>query len=97
MTNIFKLHEYQTFGLMQMHNMSNTWFAYNKFSMWKSLVYDQKAVENAVFKFLSFLFLQISDDYSQKSYSGFPGYLGISTTSQMFLIYTFVTVKLRPF
>ena len=27
MANIFKLHEYQTFGLMKMHNMSKIWFA----------------------------------------------------------------------
>ena len=40
MANIFKLHEYQTFGLMKMHNMSKIWFANNKFSLWKSLVYD---------------------------------------------------------
>ena len=38
--NIFKLHEYQTFGLMKMHNMCKIWFANNIFSLWKSLVYD---------------------------------------------------------
>ena len=40
MANIFKLHEYQTFSLMKMHNMSKIWFANNKFSWRKSLVYD---------------------------------------------------------
>ena len=40
MANIFKLHEYQTFGLMKMHNMKKIWFANIKFSLWKSLVYD---------------------------------------------------------
>ena len=40
MANIFKLHKYQTFGLLQMHNMSKTWFANDKFSLWKSLAYD---------------------------------------------------------
>ena len=40
MVNIFKLHEYQTFGLMKMHNMCKIWFANNIFSLWKSLVYD---------------------------------------------------------
>ena len=40
MANIFKLHEYQTFGLMKMHNMRKIWFANIKFSLWKSLVYD---------------------------------------------------------
>ena len=40
MANIFKLHEYQTFGLMKIHNMCKTWFANKIFSLWKSLVYD---------------------------------------------------------
>ena len=40
MANIFKLHEYQTFGLMKMHNMCKIWFANKIFSLWKSLVYD---------------------------------------------------------
>ena len=40
MASIFKLHEYQTFGLMQMHNMCKIWFANNIFSLWKRLVYD---------------------------------------------------------
>ena len=33
MANIFKLHEYQTFGLVKMHNMSKIWFANNKFNL----------------------------------------------------------------
>ena len=32
MANIFKLYEYQTFGLIKMHNMSKIWFANNKFN-----------------------------------------------------------------
>ena len=31
--NIFKLHEYQTFGLIKMHNMCKIWFANNIFSL----------------------------------------------------------------
>ena len=34
-SNIFKLHEYQTFGLMEMHNMYKIWFANNIFSLWR--------------------------------------------------------------
>ena len=30
---IFKLHEYQTFGLMKMHNICKIWFPNNKFSL----------------------------------------------------------------
>ena len=32
MANIFKLHKYQTFGLIKIHNMSKIWFANNKFN-----------------------------------------------------------------
>ena len=48
MANIFKLHKYQTFGLLKMHN-SKIWFANSKFSLWESLVYDKRSVKNAVF------------------------------------------------
>ena len=97
MANIFKLHEYQTFGLMKMHNMCKIWFANNIFSLWKSLVYDLRAVEDATFQFLPFPFFQISNDYCQKYYNGFRGFLVISNTSQIFLIHTFLTMKRRPF
>ena len=33
MANIFKLHKYQTFGLMKIYNMSKIWFANSKFSL----------------------------------------------------------------
>ena len=33
MANIFKLHEYQTFGLMKIHNMCKIWFANKIFSL----------------------------------------------------------------
>ena len=33
MTNIFKLHEYQTFGLTKMRNMNKIWFANNRFNL----------------------------------------------------------------
>ena len=42
-------------------------------------------------------FTQISNDYCQKSYNGFWGFLVISTTSKIFLIYTFLKMKRRPF
>ena len=49
MANILKLHEYQTFGLMKIHNMCKIWFANKIFSSWKSLVYDERAFENCIF------------------------------------------------
>ena len=33
----------------EMHKMSKIWFANNKFSLWKSLVYNYWAVQNAIF------------------------------------------------
>ena len=47
--------------------------------------------------FFSFPLFQISNDYCQKSYYGFQGFLESSTTSQIFLIYTFLTKKRRHF
>ena len=44
-----------------------------------------------------FPFTQISNDYCQKSYNEFWGFLVISTTSKIFLIYTFLKMKRRPF
>ena len=51
------------------------------------------------FSIFVFPFFQIPNDYCQKSYDGFRGLLVISTTSQIFLIYTFenVTVTLSNF
>ena len=40
MASILKLHKYQTFSLMKMHNMCKIGFANNMFSSWKCLVYD---------------------------------------------------------
>ena len=40
MANIFKLHKYQTFRLMAIHNTCKIWFANKIFSLWKNLVCD---------------------------------------------------------
>ena len=48
MANIFKLHKYQIFGLRKVHNMSKIWFTNNKFDLWKDLVYDEGAFEDAI-------------------------------------------------
>ena len=49
MANIFKLHKYQTFGLLKMHNLSKFWFAYNNFSLWKSLVFTLYGLSKMLF------------------------------------------------
>ena len=52
--NIFKLQEYQTFGLMKIHNMCKFWFANKIFSLWKSLVHDYQVVKNGIYNFWFF-------------------------------------------
>ena len=56
------------------------------------------------FNFSLFLFFQIENDYCQKAYgktilfyNRFRGFLWSSTRSQIFLIYTLLTLKRRPF
>ena len=80
-----------------MRNICKIWFGTKIFSLWKSLVYHQRAVEYGIFEFLLFPFTQISSDYCRKSYDGFWGLLVISPATQIFLIYTFVTMKLLNF
>ena len=63
MANISELHEYQTFYLMKMHNMSKIWFANNKFEkVWSTI-----NVPSKMFCF-PFSCFQISNDYCQKPY-----------------------------
>ena len=38
--NILKLHEYQGFGLMKMHNINKFWYPNNKVTLGKGLVYN---------------------------------------------------------
>ena len=97
MINIFKLHEYQTFDLMKIHNMCKILFANKIFSLqkvWFTISGPSKKV------FFNFCFLP-SPKFQMTSvknfYNGFCGFLVISTTSQIFLIYTFVTMKRQHF
>ena len=103
MANIFKLHKYKTFGLTKMHSMSKIWFAIDKFSLWKSLIYNNMLSKTPFLRFLSFLFFQIAI-YCQilfekpiPFYNGFQKFLWSSTTSRLFLICKFLTVKQQPF
>ena len=45
----------------------------------------------------AFTFLQISNEFCQKSYNGIRGFLWNSTASQAFLIYTYLAVKRRSY
>ena len=48
LAKIFKLQKFQIFVLLKMHSMSKIWFANNKFSLWKCLVYNERAAEEAI-------------------------------------------------
>ena len=77
MVNIFKLHKNQTFSLIKIRKMRKIWFANNKFSL-------SEKVFSTINEPSKLSFLQISNDYCQKSYNGFRGFLVISATSQIF-------------
>ena len=81
MANIFKLYEYQTLGLLEIHSMCKIWFANNIFILWKRLVYDWRVAENAIFYFWPFPFTKISKDSCQKSYNGIWTFLVICTNA----------------
>ena len=42
--------------------MSKIWYANDKSSLWKILLFDERAVENAIFHFFFFQFFQTSND-----------------------------------
>ena len=103
MADIFKLNKYQTFGLMKMYKMSKIWYAYNNFSLWKSLLFDKLGVKNFVFKIGAFLFFQVlkllwtifknfleNPSFSMMDFES-------STISQMLFIYRSLTMKRRFF
>ena len=54
MANFSKLRKYQTYGLIKLHNLSKGQLAYRIFKLWKSCVYDYRAVEHATFEILIF-------------------------------------------
>ena len=49
MANIFKLHEYQKFGLMKIHNMCKIWFSKKNIQFLKKLGLRLTVVENCIF------------------------------------------------
>ena len=54
MANFSKFHKYQTFGLIELHNVSKGQLADRIFKLWKSCVYDHRAVEHTTFEILTF-------------------------------------------
>ena len=54
MANFSKLHKYQTFGLIELHNLSKGQLSDRVFKLWKSYVYDYRAIEHTAFEILNF-------------------------------------------
>ena len=54
MANFSKLRKYQTFVLIELHNLSKCQLADRIFKLWKSFVYDYRAVEQRTFEILTF-------------------------------------------
>ena len=69
MANIFKLHEYNTFGLMKNLICQYQIQFVKKFGL---RLTGRRKCYFLIFTF----FLKISNDYCQKSYNGFPEFLG---------------------
>ena len=54
MANFSKLRKYQTFVLIELHNLSKGQLADRIFKLWKSCVYDYRVVEHTFFEILTF-------------------------------------------
>ena len=54
MANFSKFRKYQTFGLIELHNVSKGQLADRKFKLWKSCVYDYRVAEHTTFEILTF-------------------------------------------
>ena len=52
MANFSKHRKYQTFGLIELHNLSKGQLADRIFKLWKSCVYDYQVVEHTFFEIL---------------------------------------------
>ena len=49
-----KLRKYQTFALIELHNLSKGQLVDRIFKLWKSYVYDYRAIEHTIFEILTF-------------------------------------------
>ena len=54
MANFSKFRKYQTFGLIELHDLSKGQLADRIFKLWKSCVDDYRAVEHTAFEILNF-------------------------------------------
>ena len=98
--NIFKLCKYETFGLLEMHNMNKTWFANSKFSFEKVWIMINRLLKILfynvclfhIFKFQITIVKNLMEEPSF-FYNGFWGFLSSCTRSQIPLTYIILTIK----
>ena len=54
MANFSKSRKYQTLGVIELHNVSKVQLADRIFKLWKSCVYDSRAVQHTTFEIVTF-------------------------------------------
>ena len=77
MPNFSKLRKYQTFGLIQLHNLKKCQLAVRIFKLWKSYVYDYRGLEHTTLKFRLYNFSNFQTTFVKnfmKILSGFKKY-----------------------
>ena len=67
-TNFPKLCKYQTFDLIELHNLSKCQLVDRIFKLWKSCVYVYQAIKHTIFEILAFQFFQLWNNFCQKCY-----------------------------
>ena len=72
MTNFSKLRKYQTFVLIELHNLSKVQLADRILKLWKSCVYDYRVVEHTFFFNSAFCFLNFAkwEKYESLNFAG---------------------------
>ena len=104
MATFFKLRKYQTFGLIELHNLSKGQLADRIFKLWKSYFTITRPWNIQLVKFWLFNFPNFHITFSKNFMKKLPGFKmdfeSINkefTASPIFIIWNFSTMKQRPF
>ena len=94
--NFSKLRKYQTLVLIGLHNLSKSQLADRIFKLWKSCVYDYRAVEHTTLKFWFFKFFNFRTT-CQKFYEKTSRFQNIFILKVLIEIYRFTSIYDRKF
>ena len=72
--NFSKHRKYQTFGLIELHNLSKVQLADKILKFWKSYVYDHRPVEHTTFEILTFYFFNFQTTFIKSFMKKLPGF-----------------------